>query len=177
MGTETKVASNANNNAQDEKQTVSIDQLRDDRKKLEHEILQMEQQLFSYESSYLEDTWPTGNIVRGFDGLIANKSKSKGAESNARKSKFKDTERLFSYSSESSSRAMQHVFESDRKAPSYIDFPIVLDTTVPQTEGELVEQTTKCGNVAFIDTNNPVYQNVFSYKRKEKIDMSSDSEN
>jgi hypothetical protein len=44
-------------------------------------------------------------------------------------------------------------------------------------EQELIpEQTTKCGNVAFIDANNPVYHNVFVYKKKKGQQESSDDE-
>jgi chromatin modification-related protein EAF6 len=88
----------------DEEQ-VSLDELRSERKKLEQELQQVEQQLYNFEGSYLEDTWSTGNVIKGFEGYISNKNKKGGeAFGVGRKTKFKETERIFSYSSESSVR-------------------------------------------------------------------------
>lgn len=88
----------------DSRDMRSLNQLREESKALEKELMQLEQQLYNFEGSYLEETWPTGNVVRGFEGYVVNKNK-KGADAVVtRKTKFKDTERIFSYSSESSTR-------------------------------------------------------------------------
>jgi chromatin modification-related protein EAF6 len=88
----------------DSRDVRSLNQLREESKALEKELMQLEQQLYNFEGSYLEETWPTGNVVRGFEGYVVNKNK-KGADAVVtRKTKFKDTERIFSYSSESSTR-------------------------------------------------------------------------
>jgi hypothetical protein len=63
-----------------------------------------------------------------------------------------------------------------------LDFPYVYDPNEEVEEKEkekekpqAVLQATKFRNVAFIDTNNPMYHNVFVFKKKQG-EVSSDSE-
>ena len=63
-----------------------------------------------------------------------------------------------------------------------MDYPYVYDPNEEAEEREkekekpqAVIQATKFRNVAFIDTNNPMYHNVFVFKKKQG-EVSSDSE-
>ena len=66
------------------------------RKRLvEEQIAHIEQQIYSFEESYLEDTNATGNVIKGFDNYLG----LRPVPPDKRKQKIKDTDRLFSRTS------------------------------------------------------------------------------
>lgn len=75
----------------------STEELLEKKKEVEEEIKRIEDQIYNLETSYLEETWFIGNVVKGFEGFLSNRSRS--STSHMKKSKYKDTDRLFSNSS------------------------------------------------------------------------------
>jgi len=81
--------------------TQELSALEERREQLERSLAQLERQIFALETSYLEDTNHTGNLLRGWDGYLS----SRGASN--KKHRFKEKDRLFSLSSVSSAGAQQ----------------------------------------------------------------------
>eukprot|EP01027_Heterolobosea_sp_BB2_P009597 GEZU01014130.1.p2 GENE.GEZU01014130.1~~GEZU01014130.1.p2 ORF type:complete len:119 (+),score=14.73 GEZU01014130.1:80-436(+) len=89
---------------QSEKQP-SLQELLERRRKLEEDINKLEVQIFNLEGSYLEETWAQGNCVRGWDSYISARGRGAAAGGFKKKS-FKDVDRIFSYGSATSARAV-----------------------------------------------------------------------
>jgi hypothetical protein len=70
---------------------------------LEKTLANLEKQIYALETSYLEDTTTVGNILRGWDGYLSNRS----ASAIGRK-KFKESDRLFSLSSATALKVSFH---------------------------------------------------------------------
>ncbi|KAG0288682.1 Chromatin modification- protein meaf6, partial [Dissophora globulifera] len=71
------------------------------RKKLvDRNLAGLENSIYAFEGSYLEDTQHGGNIIRGFDGYINSKSDKSRV-------KYSESDRLFSMSSTTFTKALQ----------------------------------------------------------------------
>eukprot|EP01099_Mayorella_cantabrigiensis_P002752 TRINITY_DN2217_c0_g1_i1.p1 TRINITY_DN2217_c0_g1~~TRINITY_DN2217_c0_g1_i1.p1 ORF type:complete len:114 (-),score=37.17 TRINITY_DN2217_c0_g1_i1:110-415(-) len=68
---------------------------------IEENLKNLEKQIYALETNYLEDTQHVGNLLRGWDGYLS--SRGSGALTQKRK-QFKDSDRLFSLSSATSSK-------------------------------------------------------------------------
>lgn len=77
-------------------------ELLEKRQRIEEELIKLEQQIHKLEMSYLEETWAFGNVLKGFDGYLSNRSRP--SSSQFKKTRFKETDRLFSYSSYTSAK-------------------------------------------------------------------------
>jgi chromatin modification-related protein EAF6 len=62
------------------------------KEQVDNTLANLEVQIFHFEGSYLEDTQANGNILKGFDGYLVNRSME-------RKRQIKETDRIFSNSS------------------------------------------------------------------------------
>ncbi|KAI8870670.1 NuA4-domain-containing protein, partial [Ramicandelaber brevisporus] len=69
------------------------------KRQIEASLDNLENQIFQYETSYLEDTLHSGNIARGFEGYL---NPGRGDRKRAR---FGENERIFSMSSVMFSKA------------------------------------------------------------------------
>ena len=69
------------------------------KREIDKQLLQLELQIYNYEGSYLEDTLSHGNIIRGLDGYLSNRSERK-------RGPIKESDRIFSRSSATYQRAV-----------------------------------------------------------------------
>ncbi|KAL0135515.1 histone acetyltransferase subunit NuA4-domain-containing protein [Mucor lusitanicus] len=78
------------------------------KKQVDTNLINLENAIYLFEGSYLEDTQQNGNIIRGFDGYLTNRP-------DRRKPKFTELDRLFSLSS-STYQKDQDSSQDDRSA-------------------------------------------------------------
>lgn len=69
------------------------------KRKLDEQLATVEDQIFKLESSYLEETASSGNIVRGFDGWVKGVQVGRAAGEDRRRGRIRDEDRVFSRSS------------------------------------------------------------------------------
>ncbi len=79
---------------------TNMNELKKQKQLNEKKLLQIENQIFQLESTYLENSWSYGNILKGFDSFLTNRNKiSNSTNSQYKKAKRKDQDRIFTYSS------------------------------------------------------------------------------
>mmetsp|Transcript_5264 Transcript_5264/g.9483 ORF Transcript_5264/g.9483 Transcript_5264/m.9483 type:complete len:131 (-) Transcript_5264:122-514(-) len=59
----------------------------------------VQDQLYTLENKYLDETGPTGNVVKGWEGYIDSKPRTSTAQPTKKDRKFKMSNLIFSYSS------------------------------------------------------------------------------
>ncbi|KAI9480914.1 MAG: histone acetyltransferase subunit NuA4-domain-containing protein [Benjaminiella poitrasii] len=77
------------------------------KKQVDTNLINLENAIYLFEGSYLEDTQQNGNIIRGFDGYLTNRP-------DRRKPKFTELDRLFSLSSSTYQKALAQKEEKDQ---------------------------------------------------------------
>ena len=79
---------------------ASLRQTIDKKRKLDEQLAALEDQIFKAESTYLEETASSGNIVRGFDGWVKGVAVGgRGVIDDRRRGRVRDEDRVFSRSS------------------------------------------------------------------------------
>lgn len=79
---------------------AELAQLLKKKEEIEKSLFDIEEQIYAFETSYLKQTQDTGNCIRGWSSCLTNAS---GNHSSVDKSsKFRESDRLFSYSSATS---------------------------------------------------------------------------
>lgn len=69
------------------------------KKQIERNLINLEVQIYNYETCYLEETNPWGNLLRGLDGYL-------GSRSERRRGPVQEDERVFSRSSATFQKAL-----------------------------------------------------------------------
>lgn len=69
------------------------------KRKLDEQLLALEEQIHKTESAYLEETSGSGNIVRGFDGWVKGVAVGGRGADDRRRGRVRDEDRVFSRSS------------------------------------------------------------------------------
>ncbi|KAI8977496.1 histone acetyltransferase subunit NuA4-domain-containing protein [Mycotypha africana] len=77
------------------------------KKQVDTNLVNLENAIYLFEGSYLEDTQQNGNIIRGFDGYLSNRM-------DRRKPKFTELDRLFSLSSSTYQKALAQKEEKEQ---------------------------------------------------------------
>ncbi|KAI8071150.1 histone acetyltransferase subunit NuA4-domain-containing protein [Gilbertella persicaria] len=77
------------------------------KKQVDTNLINLENSIYLFEGSYLEDTHQNGNIIRGFDGYLTNRT-------DRRRPKFTELDRLFSLSSSTYQKALAQKEEKDQ---------------------------------------------------------------
>ncbi|KAK4509555.1 uncharacterized protein ATC70_007908 [Mucor velutinosus] len=77
------------------------------KKQVDTNLINLENAIYLFEGSYLEDTQQNGNIIRGFDGYLTNRP-------DRRKPKFTELDRLFSLSSSTYQKALAQKEDKDQ---------------------------------------------------------------
>lgn len=72
------------------------------KKDLEAKLRKVETQIYELETSYLEESWNFGNVVRGWDNVLKYRGDSENTTTHRPARKFRQSDRIFSSSSLSS---------------------------------------------------------------------------
>ncbi|KMZ62784.1 Chromatin modification-related protein MEAF6 [Zostera marina] len=80
------------------------------KEKLMEDLCHIEKQVYDLETSYLQDSSQTGNVIKGFEGYL---SSSKNTANLKRSRKFQPEDRLFSFSSVTSPAVDEHASGRD----------------------------------------------------------------
>jgi len=92
-----------------------MQELLEKRHTLESDLRALEKQIYELETTYIEETQNTGNVIKGWDGFLANKgNKASQYPGGIKKLKPNPNERVFSLSSYTSPAAKALEDESDR---------------------------------------------------------------
>ena len=79
---------------------TNLRQTLEKKRRLDEQLVQIEEQIFKTEGSYLEETANSGNIVRGFDGWVKGvQVGGRGGVDDRRRGRVRDEDRVFSRSS------------------------------------------------------------------------------
>ncbi|KAI7869332.1 histone acetyltransferase subunit NuA4-domain-containing protein, partial [Spinellus fusiger] len=79
------------------------------KKQVDTNLINLEDSIYRFEGSYLEDTQHNGNIIRGFEGYLSTRP-------DKRKPKFTELDRLFSLSSSTYQKALAQKEEKDQES-------------------------------------------------------------
>lgn len=140
------------------------DELVDRKRELEDELKKIDSQIYKLETTYLEETWAHGNIMKGFDGFVSLRSRSSAVH--LKRGKYKESDRWFSNSSSSSRFSLT---SEEPVAEDFVEEAPVLPTKTPEKAVEkIVEKSTEKKK----KRKDPSSEK----KKKKKIKHYSDSE-
>ncbi|KAF9166883.1 Chromatin modification- protein meaf6 [Actinomortierella ambigua] len=145
------------------------------RKKLvDRNLASLENSIYAFEGSYLEDTLHGGNIIRGFDGYLNPKADKS-------RQKYSESDRLFSMSSTTFTKALQIKDNPDQessdegkrsssKRPSNRPTPVPTPASTPSSSSNrrLLKQQQKSSSSSSKNLDN---------RPSKKLRMSSGREN
>ncbi|KAJ3079370.1 Chromatin modification- protein meaf6 [Quaeritorhiza haematococci] len=80
---------------------AELSQLLNKKRQLDRGLISIENNIYAFEGSYLEDTQQLGNIIKGFDNYLNNRNDKK-------RQKFSESDRLFSNSSTTFLKALEY---------------------------------------------------------------------
>ncbi|KXS22157.1 NuA4-domain-containing protein [Gonapodya prolifera JEL478] len=87
-----------------------LQELMQRKRQTERSLASLENQIYKFETSYLEDTGAIGNIVKGFDGYV---NMQRGATK--QKQKVAESDRVFSRSSTTYEQSIAHIREKEAR--------------------------------------------------------------
>ncbi|KAG2210935.1 hypothetical protein INT47_000092 [Mucor saturninus] len=92
-----------------EESKLELQKLLSKKKRVDLNLVNLENSIYLFEGSYLEDTQQNGNIIRGFDGYLSSRQDRK-------KPKFTELDRLFSLSSSTYQKALAQKEEREQES-------------------------------------------------------------
>ncbi|ORY94440.1 histone acetyltransferase subunit NuA4-domain-containing protein [Syncephalastrum racemosum] len=92
-----------------EEAKIELQALLSRKKQVDTNLINLENAIYLFEGSYLEDTQQNGNIIRGFGGYLTNRSEKK-------RIKFTELDRLFSLSSSTYQKALAQKEDRDQES-------------------------------------------------------------
>lgn len=137
-----------------------INKLKSRKRALEEEVATIEKQIFNLEGAYLEDTWNHGNAVRGWEPYLTNKNK--GGNAPMRRQRFKESDRIFSFSSATAEQVCS-ISRIDFRSFIHVLVPLTLTCVLFfQNVGEQYAIYTEKGMIQFLTSSCDAFEAIMN---------------